>query len=72
VKEWLNTSRIIVADSWFGSVRTITQLMKHGLYTFVAIKTDCSEFPKAELLAKLQEGLSFAAFKKRVPVEVGK
>jgi hypothetical protein len=71
VKEWLNIGRIIVADSWFVSVRTVTQLMKHGLYAVVAIKTGCSGFPKPELFAKLMERFSFAAFQKRVPVEVG-
>jgi hypothetical protein len=71
VKECFNIGRIIVADSWFGSVRIVTQLMKHGLYAVVAIRTGCNGFPKAELLATLQERISFAAFKKRVPVEVG-
>jgi hypothetical protein len=70
VKEWLNTGRIIVEDSWYGYVRTVNQFMKHGLYAVVTIKTCCSGFYRAELLAKLYERFSFAASKKRVPVEV--
>ena len=43
------TGRIIVADAWFGSLKTAIALIKHGLYCNMLVKTAHKGFPR-ELL----------------------
>ena len=40
------TGRIIVANSWFGSLKTAIALMKHGLYCNMLVKTAHKGFPR--------------------------
>jgi hypothetical protein len=47
---WHNTDRIVIVDSWFGSVRTCLALMNHGLFSVLAIKTGSDGFPKQQLI----------------------
>lgn len=51
---WFHSNRIVVGDSWFGSVRTTLQLMARGLWCVLAIKGGSAQYPKAELLAATQ------------------
>ena len=47
---WKNSGRIVIGDSWFGSVKTAVQLMlKNGLYSILLVKTAHKNFPKREL-----------------------
>ena len=46
---WHGTSRIIVADSWFGSVKSAVQLAARGLFSTLMVKTAHKNFPKALL-----------------------
>lgn len=52
------SGRIIMADSWFGSVKSVIALMKeHGLYSIMLVKTAHKEFPRELLSEKeLQRG----------------
>ena len=40
------TGRIIVADSWFGSLKTVIALIKCGLYCNMLVKTAHKGFPR--------------------------
>ena len=42
---WKNTGRIVVGDSWFGSVKTAVQLMHKGLYSNLLVKTAHKNYP---------------------------
>ena len=44
-----SSGRIVIGDSWFGSVKTVVQLRKIGLYAIMLVKTAHALFPK-ELL----------------------
>ena len=49
VKPWFGTGKIVVADSWFGSVQTALALYDNGLYATLNVKTAHKGFPKREL-----------------------
>ena len=67
------TGRIIVADSWFGSLKTAIALMKHGLYCNMLVKTAHKGFPR-ELLNQTDlsrgEWVAYAADVEGVRVQV--
>ena len=67
------TGRIIVADSWFGSLKTAIALMKHGLYCNMLVKTAHKGFPR-ELLNQTDlsrgEWAAYAADVEGVRVQV--
>jgi hypothetical protein len=44
-KFW-NTKRVIIGDSWFGSMRTALALMEKGLYCVCCVKQGHAKFPK--------------------------
>ena len=60
VEPWFNTRRIVVGDSWFGSVRTCLELMQRGMYSVLAVKTGHKLYPKKALLDNVKERFSFA------------
>ena len=43
------TGRIVVADSWFGSVKSAVELAKYGLYSIMLVKTAHKNFPMDKL-----------------------
>ena len=45
------TGRIVVADSWFGSVKTAIALKKSGLYSAMVVKTAHKRYPREHLNA---------------------
>ena len=55
---WRGTGRIVVGDSWFGSVKTCTELWKtNGLYSIMIVKTAHKLFPREMLRSqKLDRG----------------
>ena len=67
---WHHSKRILVGDSWFGSLRAVTELMKKGIYAVMAVKTGSAGFPKAELNAKIQTG-RFTFFAMQRVVQLG-
>ncbi len=48
VQNWFGSWRIVVGDSWFGSLPTAVQLKLKGLYCTMMIKTAHKGFPKTE------------------------
>ena len=46
------TGRRIIADSWFGSVKTAVALSKRGLYSIMLVKTAHKDFPRLYLSEK--------------------
>jgi hypothetical protein len=40
------SGRIIIADSWFGSIKTAVEMMKRGLYSVLIVKTAHKGFPR--------------------------
>jgi hypothetical protein len=52
---WHGTKRIVIADAWFGSVRTCEELMDVGLYSILNVKQGCAGYPKALMKAELVE-----------------
>jgi hypothetical protein len=53
VEEWRGTGRVVVADSWFGSVSCVLALFGIGLYACMNVKTVHKGYPKQQLLDKL-------------------
>lgn len=49
---WFYTGRIVVADSWFGSVKASENLLKNGLYFMGMVKTATRNFPIKELISR--------------------
>ena len=45
----------VIADSWFGSVKSARELMKHGLYYIMVVKTAHKNFSRQLLSAKKLE-----------------
>lgn len=45
---WHGTGRIVLGDSWFGSVNTAVQLKKRGLYFIGMVKTATRNYPLKE------------------------
>eukprot|EP00966_Prymnesium_polylepis_P320039 7376430-Prymnesium_polylepis.2 len=41
-------NRIVIADSWFGSVETALALYEHGFYAILNVKTAHRGYPKNE------------------------
>lgn len=52
---WHGTGRIIVADSWFASVKTALELEKRGLFFIGIVKTATKQFPMKILKEKCPE-----------------
>lgn len=50
----MNTGRVIVADSWFGSVKSCVALLERGLYSVLNVKTSHKYFPRDDLLKHLE------------------
>eukprot|EP00965_Chrysotila_dentata_P196247 6177465-Pleurochrysis_carterae.AAC.2 len=48
-------SRVLVADSWFGSVACALAFFKHGIYAVLNVKTVTMDFPKDALMTKVGE-----------------
>ena len=51
-EHWKNSGRVVVADSWFGSVKSAVKLYKiNGLYSNMLVKTAFKEYPKSDVLS---------------------
>lgn len=55
LKPFFSTGRVVIADSWFGSVACALALFAHGLFAVMNVKTATREYPKAELMAVVDE-----------------
>eukprot|EP00873_Tetraselmis_striata_P005316 jgi/Tetstr1/425580/TSEL_016001.t1 len=55
VEPWFKSGRIVVADSWFGSVRCALQLSARDMFSVLAVKGGKARYPKEELLAATEE-----------------
>jgi hypothetical protein len=49
MEPWKGTGRVCVADSWFGSTRTVEELAELGLYAVMSVKKGSKDFPKKKL-----------------------
>lgn len=52
---WHNTGRIIIADSWFGSVRCAIALLHYGLFCVMNVKTAHKFYPKEALRVEISK-----------------
>jgi len=55
VKPWWNTGRIVLGDSWFGSLKTAISLLTKGLFCILNIKTGHAFFPRTILAANISK-----------------
>lgn len=55
LEQWFGTGKVVLGDAWFGSVRTIEELLNSGLYGIMCVKQGCSGFPRAALTHLLQQ-----------------
>ena len=53
VDRFKDTYRVVIADSWFGSVPAILALFNIGLFAVMNVKTAHKDYPKQALLDKL-------------------
>lgn len=51
---WHGSSRIVIGDSWFGSLKCCVALLEKGLYSIMNVKTAHAAFPKQLCLAALK------------------
>jgi hypothetical protein len=54
-KPWWGRGRIVVADSWFGSMRTCEELAEVGVFSILCVKNGSAGYPKAEMKAAMQQ-----------------
>ena len=52
---WHNTGRIIIGDSWFGSVRCAIALLHYGLFCVMNVKTATKYYPKEALRVQISK-----------------
>lgn len=55
VEPFFSTGRVLIADSWFGSVACALALFRHGIFAVMNVKTATKNYPKEELLAEVAE-----------------
>ena len=55
VEPFFQTGRVLIADSWFGSVACALALFKHCIFCVMNVKTGTKEFPKDEMMAVVDE-----------------
>ena len=44
-----SSGRVVVGDSWFGSIKTVSELLKKGIFSIMLVKTAYKHYPKALL-----------------------
>ena len=54
-KRWFGSRRVVVADSWFGSLKTCEELRENGLHSVLCVKTGHRGYPKQRLLDECTE-----------------
>lgn len=52
---WFGSNRVVVADSWFGSVSCVEELAEKGLHSVMSVKTNSRGFPKRILYEKVRD-----------------
>lgn len=52
---WFYKGHILIADSWFGSVRTAKALLMKGVHSIMSVKNGSKGFPKRKLKAAVVE-----------------
>lgn len=55
LKPYFSSGRVLIADLWFGSVACALALFRHGLFAVMNVKTATKNYPKAELMAEVDE-----------------
>lgn len=55
LKRFVGTGVVLIADSWFGSVKTCLLLMQWGIFSVMNVKMSHALFPKKRLLEMLKE-----------------
>ena len=53
VLPWHHTGRVVLGDSWFGSVKAAIALLSYGMFAILNVKTATKYFPKASLAAAI-------------------
>ena len=53
---WWGTGRIVIGDSWFGSVKTVVQLFIRGLHAMCNVKTAHKNYSRAQVKKICPEG----------------
>lgn len=53
-EHWWASGRVVIGDAWFGSVRTVEELLDVGLYSIMCVKQGCAGYPRATLRQLLQ------------------
>ena len=54
-KKFFGTSRVVIADSWFGSVANAIALYTVGLFCIMNVKTAHTNFPKDQIMEEVAE-----------------
>ena len=67
------SGRVLIGDSWFGSVKTALLLYEWGLYSVLNVKTAHKFFPKQALFASLKDEVlgGFIAYRTEVVLTSG-
>ena len=55
LEPFFGSGRVLVADSWFGSVACAIALFRHGIHCVMNVKTATKNFPKEEMMEVVGE-----------------
>ncbi len=53
VKPFFGSKRVVIGDSWFGSLRTAEELAERGLHSILCVKTGHAGYPMEDMRARL-------------------
>lgn len=70
-EHWHGKGKVIIGDSWFGSKRTVEELLARGLFAVMCVKTGSAGFPKKELLDSMRQRGDTKFYESRVVFQVG-
>lgn len=60
VEPWFGSGKVVVADSWFGSIKYAEELAEKGMHACLSVKGNTKGFPKTKLFEKVtQRGEAF-------------
>ena len=54
-EKWHGHGKVLIADSWFGSVNCALALWLHGVFAIMNVKTATKKFPKNEMMQHVAE-----------------
>ena len=55
IEPYFGSTRVVIADSWFGSYKCEVALRQRGLFSIMNVKTGHKKFPRDKIKEALQQ-----------------